>query len=180
MQQREEGGYTLIELVIVVTVLVVIAAIAVPASTQDTDKKLELAAAEFASAMRFARSEAIRTGEPHGFRQQVSTKSIRVFRLDQATSPATLVYDIYHPVDKQLYDVTITDDTLFYADSVSRNADYRGTCQKPANVYFDGNGSPWCADPDTILLERFEVELTLGTAVRTVKLDQLTGRVTVL
>jgi len=180
MRQREERGYTLVELVIVVTVLAVIAAIAVPASTQKTDKKLELAAAEFASAMRFARSEAIRTGEPHGFRQQSAAKRIRVFRLDQDTSPATLIYDVYHPVDKQLYDVTLMDDTLFYADTVSRTAVYRGSCNNSGNVYFNGNGSPWCADPDTILLERFEVELTLGTAVRTVKLDQLTGRVTVL
>jgi len=172
-------GYTLTELIIVVTILAIVAAIAVPATNSNEGEQLELAAREFASAMRFARSESIRTGEAHGFRQQDAARRIRLFRLDQAISPPQLIYDVYHPVDKQLYDVNITGESLFFADSVNRTAVYRGTCNKPENVYFDGNGSPWCADPATILLDRFEVALTLGTSVRTVTLDRVTGRVTV-
>jgi len=179
MSVQQQRGYTLVELVIVVTVLAVVAAIAVPASSTSSDKPLDLAAQEFAAAMRFARSEAIRTGEPHGFRQQSSAKRIRVFRLDQGTSPVTLIYDVYHPVDKQPYDININGDTLLVADSVNRTAVYRGTCDTPANVYFDGNGSPWCSEPDTILLDQFEVDLTLGATIRTVTLDRVTGRVTV-
>jgi type II secretion system protein H len=176
---KSQLGYTLAELVIVVTILGIVAAIAVPTTSSSSDKSLALAASEFAAAMRFARSESIRTGEPHGFRQQDTAKRIRVFRLDQATSPATLIYDVYHPVDKQLYDVNITGESLFFADSVNRTAVYRGTCNKPENVYFDGSGAPWCANPDTVLLSRFEVDLVLGAARRTVILDDVTGRVTV-
>ena len=43
-------GYTLIELIITVTVIAVIAAIAVPAFSPQSDKELQVAAAEFAAA----------------------------------------------------------------------------------------------------------------------------------
>ncbi len=172
-------GYTLTELVIVVTIMGIIAAIAVPATSSNPDKSLDLAAQEFAAAMRFARSESIRTGEPHGFRQQSTAKRIRVFTLDQDTSPATLVYDVYHPINKQLYEFDVNLQSLATADSLSRTAVFRGTCNQHGNIYFDGNGTPWCVDPGTTLVDRFEVEMVSGVHRLTVELDPITGRVTV-
>lgn len=174
-----QAGYTLTELVIVVTILGVIAAIAVPATSSSTDSKLDLAVSEFAAAMRFARSESMRTGEPHGFRQQSTAKRIRVFRLDTGTSPATLIYDIYHPIDKQLYDHELDLKSLAAAESVDRSTIFRGTCNKSGNVYFDANGTAWCADPGTVLLDKFELRFYLGSSQRLVTLDGITGRVTV-
>lgn len=174
-----QAGYTLTELIIVVTILAIVAAIAVPATASNESERLELAAQEIAAAMRFARSEALRTGEPHGFRQQSGAKRIRVFRLDQGTSPATLVYDVYHPVDKQLYDFDLNLQSLAAADSLSRTAVFRGNCNQQGNVYFDANGTPWCADPGTVLLDTFEVDLIMGSSRRTVILDDITGRVAV-
>ena len=174
-----QAGYTLTELVIVVTILGVIAAVAVPATSSSTDSKLDLAASEFAAAMRFARSESMRTGEPHGFRQQSGAKRIRVFRLDTGTSPATLVYDVYHPIDKQLYDYDLDLESLAAADLLTRTPDFRGTCNVNGNVYFDANGTAWCADPDTVLLDSFQVDFDLGSDRRTVLVDGITGRVTV-
>lgn len=174
-----QAGYTLIELVIVVTILAVVAAIAVPATSSNENEQLELAAQQLAAAMRFARSEALRTAKPHGFRQQSSAKRIRVFRLDQETSPAALIYDVYHPVDKRLYDVDLNLQSLAAADSLSRTAVFRGTCNQQGSVYFDASGTPWCADPDTVLLDTFEVDLILGSSRRTVVLDDITGRVAI-
>ncbi len=176
---KSQLGYTLTELIIVVTILGIIAAIAVPATSSNSDKSLDLAAQEFAAAMRFARGESKRTGEPHGFRQQSSAKRIRVFRLDQGTSPPTLIYDVYHPIDKQLYDYDLDLESLAAADLLTRTPDFRGTCNVNGNVYFDANGTARCADPDTVLLDTFQVDFDLGSDRRTVLVDGITGRVTV-
>lgn len=176
---NSQFGYTLIELIITVTIIAVIAAIAVPAFSSAPDKKLQLAAEEFAAAMRFARTESMRTNRPHGFRQQSGAKRIRVFTLDDTTNPPTLVYDAYHPVDKQLYDIQLDSQSLAAADVLTRTPDFRGTCNISGNVYFDTNGTAWCTDPDTVLLNSFQVDFDRGTERRTVIVDGITGRVTV-
>jgi len=172
-------GVTLVELLVVVAIIGVVAVAATPFLSSANPQKLDYAASEFASAMRFARSEAMRTGEPYGFREQTSAMWIRVFRADTGTSPWDLVYDVYHPVSRQLYDIRLYDHPLAAADSLSHNSVYRGTCDKPGDVYFDGNGTPWCANPETVLLEQFVTTLSLGGHTRVVTLDGISGRVTV-
>lgn len=178
MSVQQQYGYTLVELMIVVIVLAAIAAIAVPATSSNSDRQLDLAAQEFAAAIRFARSEAIRTGEPYGFHDHATQKQLQIFRLDTGSSPATLVYDVYHPIDKSLYDINF-DLPPVAVSSIDHTTVYRGTCNQRNRIYFDRNGTPWCSRPETILLDQFEARITLGTSVRTVTLDRITGRVTI-
>ncbi len=174
-----ERGYSLAELLAVVTILGILAAVAIPDLSTSDPTRLDFAAEELAQAMRYARSEAIRSGEPHGFRQQSRAKRIRVFRPDTSASPWTLKYDVYHPVSKQLYDVDLDTHSFARADNLSHKRVYRGTCNTKANVYFDSSGIPRCFDPETVLLERYEVTLTLGDHTRVVSLHRLTGRVSI-
>jgi len=176
---RRESAYTLVEILIVVSLLGIVAAVAVPNYSSVNPQPLDLAAEEIANAMRFARSEAMRLGRPIGFRQHSINKRIRVFRADTGTAPWTLNYDVHHPLSKHLYDVELDSHPFAAADSVSHNRVYRGTCDKPGNVYFDGNGTPWCADPETVLLEQLDVTLTLGSHSRVITLHGISGRVTV-
>ena len=171
-------GYTLLELTIVIAILSVIAAIAVPTLTADSARQLELAAHEFAAAIRFARSEARRTNTPHGFQHVDGEHRIRVFRLDTATTPSTIVYDVYNPVDKQPYDVDLQTILLAKVDSVTRNTLYSTSCTTPGTVTFDRNGTPWCQSPEDVLLRSLDFVLLQGAVVRTVTLDGITGRVT--
>lgn len=178
-QHRSEQGFSLVELLIVITILGIVAAVAVPDVSSTSVNQLDLAAEEMAEAISFARSEAKRTGLPHGFRQQSSAKRIRVFRPDTSVSPWTLIYDIYHPVSKKLYDIAFDAHPFARVDTISRTPVYFGTCNQKGNIYFDGNGVPRCADPETILLSKFAVTLTLDNHSRTVTLNGITGRVSI-
>ena len=129
--------------------------------------------------MRFARSEALRTGEPRGFRQPTDTKRIKVFRPDTGTSPWTLIFDVYHPVSKQLYTVKLKEHPFAAVDNVNRSFTYPAVCNKPGSIYFDSNGIPRCVDPETVLLEQLDLTLTLGAHSRVVTLHGITGRVTI-
>jgi len=172
-------GFSLVELVIVTLILSIVAVVAMPDLSSDETYKLDLASQEVADAMRFARSESLRTGAPRGFRQQSSQQRIRVFRADMGTSPPTRVYDVYHPVSKQLYDIELDKHAFADASDVNRVTLFKGACNQTGNIYFDANGTPWCADPENILLEQFDVTLSLGTHSRVVTLHGITGRVTV-
>ena len=155
------------------------AAAVVPSFFSSESSKLDLAAEIQAEAMRFARSEAMRRGEPMGFRQQNGQKRMRVYSLDTGTAPWTTIFDVYHPISKKLWDIRLDDHPFAAADTVTANRVFRGTCNTFSNVYFDANGIARCADPETIPVERYEVILTLGSESRTVSLDGFSGQVTV-
>ena len=174
-----QRAYTITELLTVVVLIGLAATVALPSLTPGESRKLDLVATEMANAMRFARSEAMRLGVARGFRQHSGGKYIKVFSMDTGTTPATLVYDVYHPVDKQLYDRRFGKQPFGFDGNTGRTRTYRGTCDKPLNVYFDAGGTPWCADPDNVLLVRYEVRLTLGSSSRVVTLYGITGRVTI-
>ncbi len=179
MRELRSQGITLLETLIVVSLLGIVAVVAIPGFRSAEPQRLELAAQTFAQAMRFARSEAIRLGRPVGFRQQNAQKRMRVYNLDTSTSPWTLIYDVYHPVSKKIYDIKLDDHPLAQADTVTNNRVFRGSCDNFSNVYFDPNGVPFCANPETVLVEQFDITLTLGGHSRVVMLDGITGRVTV-
>ena len=178
-KRLKQRAYTLAEMLLVIVIVAAMATVVIPTLTPGENLKLDLAATEMADAMRFARVEALRLGVERGFRQQSTTKRIRVFSMNTQTSPATLVYDIYHPVDLQIYDKDFTQQPFSFSGVMDHDRTYRGTCTTPENVYFDARGIPWCADPEDVLLERFDVTFTLGANSRVVTLHGITGRVTV-
>ena len=178
-KHRALCGYSLLELTLVVLIIGIMAAAVIPSFFSSNSAKLDAAAEIQAEAMRFARTEAMRRGKPIGFRQKNDGKRIRVFSLDTSGSPWTLVYDIYHPVSKKIWNIKLDEQPFAAADTVSNNRIYRGNCTGPSNVYFDPGGSARCVNPETVLVERYEVILTLGSESRTVTLDGFSGRVTI-
>ncbi len=155
------------------------AAAVIPSFFSSDSSRLDLAAEIQAEAMRYARAEAMRRGEPMGFRQQNAQKRMRVYSLDTGTAPWTLTYDVYHPVSKKLWDIRLDEHPFAYADAVSTNKVFRGTCNTVSNIYFDEHGIARCADPETVPVELYQVTLSLGSESRTVSLDGFSGKVTI-
>jgi len=155
------------------------ATVAIPDIAASRSYKLDLAARDFAAAMRFARDEAMRLGSPRGFNIQSAARRIRVMRLDLSVSPPTLNYDVYDPVSKKLYDIDLAASSIAAAEVVSLNSTFRGICTQPGEIYFDSTGTARCANPETVLVSQFSISLGLDNDSRSIILDGITGRVTV-
>ena len=176
MVKMKKSGFSLTELLIVIGLLSLIAAIAVPALSDNDVSMLDVAAAEVASAIRFAHSESVRTGEPLGINASQSTQRLRVYHL----SGATPVYDVYDPLTKQLYD-------LQFGASMA-NVSIQSVYFKFENYFSPtsflgfsgGTGIPKYNDSGTIrMLETAYVRLSLDGELRTIDVSPMTGRVTV-
>ena len=184
MSVNQERGYTLLELVIVVAILGMIAAVAVPSVSQGSDEKLRLAATEVASAIRFARSEALRTGEGHGLTVSQSTQKVTVNKYDLTTAPISTLGTLTHPIDKQPYDFNVNTRSTTQGVLISNTQDvfnYTGLGGR-RSLIFDAYGTPkWIvgSGPTTYLLSDGDIELSYGGQQRVVSVAPITGRVTV-
>ncbi len=172
-------GFTLLELLVVAVVLTVVAAIvALGPGREPPQRALGLAAGEVAAALRFARSEAARTGQPHGVRVTAADSRLRVYRLDTAASPPTELFDVRHAVDKRLYDVVL--DALPHAGGASVTLSsfaFSGSAGSLESVAFDTTGAP--VSPVTLQeLTTGHVDLQRDGLTRSVVLAPATGRVT--
>lgn len=174
-----QAAFTLLELTAVVLILGIMAVVMIPDISSTDPVQLKNIAKRYASAIRFARSEAIRTGKPYGFRGVLNARRVRVARMDQTTSPWSLTNDVYHPVSKKLYDFDLDNIAAARNIILTRSTTYNGTCNILPELYFDKNGSAWCTDPDNIALIKFELTLSLGSHSQLISVDGITGRVTV-
>jgi prepilin-type N-terminal cleavage/methylation domain-containing protein len=177
-------GYSLTELLIVVALIAALATVALPSFSPAEDQKLDLAAALVAEALRHARSEALRTGAPHGVTINRPSHTVTVQKWNLGTTPASVEVVLPNPLGKQPHalsfsvmpstaNVTVANDAdvFLYDDLVRRDG-----------LMFDGHGTPiWVvtAVPTTHLLEDGDVQLRLGDRERHVRVARLTGRVTI-
>jgi prepilin-type N-terminal cleavage/methylation domain-containing protein len=174
-------GYTLVEVLVVVLILgVVAAALLATHGSVDAEQTLEAAAGEVAAALRFARSEAMRTGEPHGVEASTLTQRVRVYQLDISVSPPVVDYSVRHPVDKKLYHLDFSSDPMLAPVSVTSVAFwYSGLLVPQGFVGFNPDGTPKYTGASTYMLASGAIDLAAGDQTRVVSVAPMTGRVTV-
>jgi len=178
--QRRRCGYTLVEMLIVVSLIALIAALAAPAINSNDEIKLDGAAGEVAALIRFAQAEAIRTGNAYGAIADTINDTVRAYRLDENPNPPVIVYDVINPLTKQPYDLKFGSD----ADDVAVEAAYF----KYVNYFFPMSfvgfsgetGLPKFNDAGTIrMLENGYIRLGSDGQSRTISVAPVTGRVTI-
>ncbi len=153
-----EKAFSLLELLVVVVILALLAGAVVRTySSGDIEQKLQLAAEEVSSALRFARAEAIRTGEHHGARIGAADHRVRVYRLDTSGSPPVEVFSVYNPVDKKLYDLALIAAPFTTGVKVDKS-DFRfgGVSTQYESVSFAADGTP-VSPVDLALLDQVAV-----------------------
>ncbi len=175
-----QHGYTFVELVIVAALLAVFAAAALPDLRPSQDARLDLATAQLAEAIRFARNEAIRTGDPIYVEIDWSTDRLLIAEADLSGATAAAGATLRHPIDLKQFDIIVSAaPTSSGVEITSDPFDYPlGGAQ--SSVLFDGQGLPFRKAGGTYqLMTRGQIDLALGNVQRAVFVAPITGRVTI-
>ena len=181
---RKQTGLSLIELTAVIAILGITALVVIPNFSSTDPYKLELAAEQVAQAIRFSRSEAMRTGEHHGVTISQVTQDITVKKWDITTYPVSTESISYHPMSKQSFEFDITGFSLAPGVRITNTNDiflYTGAGRR-RSLIFDPQGVPvWIvgSDDSVYLLEEGIVQLSAGQSQLNITVAPITGRVSV-
>lgn len=154
-------GFTLIELLLVLFLIGLIAKVTSPTFSSADGMELEKAESFLLEAFRFARLEAMRTGQTCGVNIDTSTKRLRLYRYDVSqptmagrkyytvnTSDSTKNACLMHPVTKAAFDQSYGPGTDYARLSLA-SASFRGvsgldaTVFRTGDVQFDPSGLPF-------------------------------------
>ena len=180
---NRQAGFSLLELLIIIVILGVTAAIVAPSISTSNINKLDLAAEEVAQAFRFARSESIRSGEIHGIYINQTSGQVTVYKADITTTPVSIDTIVYHPISKLLFDFKVGNTPLTADVSISNTLNpflYGATRRQ--QLLFDVTGTPVWIDNtagNTVLSDEAKVQLSYQGVNRFVEVAPITGRVTV-
>lgn len=171
-------GFSLVELLIVVAVIGTMAMVAVPTTVGIDDARVREAASEVAQALRFARDLSIAEKTGYGVYVDTADERVRVLRFDMGLLPPGPVFDVRHPLSKQLWDIDFDEYGPARGVNVESTQSFLTSCTttQPVIGFFSGEVVK-CLLPETARLDTVVFKLTRGDANATVTIDGLTGRV---
>ena len=160
------GGFTLVEMVIVVIILSIAAMMAIPFATSGTSTQLKAAATIISSDLEYAKSMAISRGQKYWVDFDEGSESYSIKDVNGVI--------ISHPI-KKAFPYTINfaaDSRLDRVNITSVNFDSADT------VGFDYLGSPLQSD-GSYLISPGQIELSAGSSTMTVNVEPVTGYITI-
>jgi prepilin-type N-terminal cleavage/methylation domain-containing protein len=175
IQQR---GFSLIEVLVVVLVVAILTAIALPAFAPIEDKHLQRGIHQMIQAIEFARGETIRTNKAHGVTLRLTEQDMRVYWLDTSGATPVRIYDVRHPISKNIYSikyatpsfgVVIQDINIRYLTNVSLPHIEFQTSQGMNRINDNGTLRP---------LKVAQIDLSLNNIIWELSIDEDTGRMT--
>jgi len=173
-------------MVIVVAVLAVAAAIAIPQADPQAAFAADAAVGEVARALRFAQREAIRTGTYLQVSVDPATQVLRVYVPNKSTGVTAT-----HPIDKRPYHISFAGNAMPRATIVSSVFKYEGG-PTLSIASFGPDGAPAYVDPSFFgqlvgllqgspdidpLKDEGKITIRYGNVERVVRVAPVTGRV---
>ncbi len=183
--RSRESGLSILEITLVVSILGITALAIIPHLASTDPYRLEYVAQQVEQALRFARSESIRTGDPHGVLIDGDNSEvggdISVYRVNPAGTLMDLTYLSYHPISKQPYNLRLNNSDLSRDVRLAAAGNpfvYRGVAGKKKYVHFDSTGMPVRVNKAFVRrLTSGEIVLAYGEQSLTVSVSPITGRV---
>lgn len=180
------GGFSLLELLVVLVVLGFAAALAQLAGNPVAPTQLDAATRDVIQLLRFAQSEAIRTGDWRTVDCNQPANSIRIYGLNMTPKPPIedITKPIMQPIDKRTYALALAARPGTAAVRIdSCGFVYSGTSAGGTIVSFGPDGAPVYVGgrnaSDIKQLTGGAVQLSAGFNRRIISIDALTGRVSV-
>lgn len=180
------GGFTLFELVVVLLVLGAVAALAQLGGNPIQPAQLDAAARDLVQLLRFAQSEAVRSGDWRTVDCNQAGNLIRIYALNMVPKPPIedTARPIMQPIDKQNYALEFSARPGTSSARIdSCTFVYSGTSAGASSVSFGPDGAPVYVggrtSSDIKQLASGSVQLSAGSQRRIISIDSLTGRVSV-
>jgi prepilin-type N-terminal cleavage/methylation domain-containing protein len=183
MHRHNCAAYTLTELLIVVAILAIAAAVAIPTAQPVAEFRADAAAGEVVNALRFARENAQHSGEQRLFDCNAAANTIAVFALETVQTTARASRDpVEHPFNRAPYLLNLNAAPAGNTMALVRCTFTFDDNSTAAAVAFDEAGNPvrgvGSGEARKSPLRTGQVVLGAGNVERTITVDA-TGRITV-
>jgi prepilin-type N-terminal cleavage/methylation domain-containing protein len=177
-RSAQTGGFSLTEILIVVSIIAILAVVAVPLLTGQDTKKLDAAAVAVGSALRLAINEATRTGAYILVDAKTTAGYLKVRKSDATATDLGAVTD---PVTKQSLDINTAG--AYASTGVSMTVKFMQSGTPYTQLLISPTTQLQVFDGATVnkgvLQTGSGVVLDLGTQSVTVAIDESTGFVTI-
>ena len=175
---------SLYEILVAVALFGVVAGMAIPHLSPVDESRLDVAATEVTKAIRFARSEALRTSEIHSAELYYDDERVIVSKANMTTVPISRDSILDHPATGEPYDFNLKTNSDTAGVEISNSThifNYMTTESRPI-LLFDLLGTPVWIDTDTDTVHQLAdglITLSYRGRKRTVRVAPVTGAVTV-
>lgn len=174
-------GFTLLELLVVLTIMATITAVAAPSFLSNNEEQRLIAASqEVINAVRFARSESIRKESHHAIRIQLTT-AVSVHELIDPTDALTNSNLSIHPHDKSPFTLQLSElaGTRGVEFSSTTGVFKTGSSSFSTDLYFTPEGRPFVYSPSAAqtFLRDVDLRLNVGDFSRSIQIDTVSGAI---